>query len=66
MNHKLTRSTSDKILSGVLGGLARHYNLNVFWLRLGVALGALFTSGLFIIGYIVASFILPKDSDDNS
>ncbi len=64
MSKKLTRSQSDKMLYGVLGGIAQHYNLNARWLRIGVVVGAIFSSGLFIIAYVASIFIIPKDAND--
>jgi len=62
----MTRSNSDKILSGVLGGIARHYNFQALWLRILFVVGTTVSAGLFILAYIAAAFIMPKDADDNT
>ena len=58
---RLIRSQSDKMVGGVLSGLARHYNLDLTWLRIGVVLASLFTFGTVVVCYIVAMFIMPKE-----
>lgn len=63
---RLTRSSSDKIFAGVLGGLAEHYNLNAFWLRLGVTVAFFATTGVVFIGYIAAAIVIPKPDDDQN
>lgn len=60
----LTRSSSDKVIAGVLSGIAEYYNLNTTWLRIGVLLASFFTAGAIIIGYIAAAIIIPRDSND--
>ena len=62
--NRLTRSSSDKVVAGVLGGIAEHYSIDALWLRIGVAVATLFTSGLFVIGYIVAAIIMPRSDYD--
>jgi len=63
---KLTRSSSDKVFSGLLGGIAHRYNFEALWLRVGVILGAFMTSGLFVVAYLIVSLIVPVDSDDEA
>ncbi len=60
----LTRSSSDKVIAGVLSGIAEYYNLNTSWLRVGVLLASFFTAGAVIIGYIAAIIIIPQSSND--
>jgi len=60
-NNRLTRSSSDKIIAGVLGGIAEHYNLNVSWLRIGVVLSGMLLSGVLVLAYIAAIFIMPEN-----
>ena len=57
---RLTRSSSDKVVAGVLGGIAEHYNIDALWLRIGMAAAVLFSSGLFILAYFVTALIMPK------
>ncbi len=56
---KLYRSTSDKMISGVCGGLANYLSIDATVIRLlWVILG--FTAGFGIIAYIIAVIIIPS------
>ena len=59
---KLYRSTTDKKIAGVCGGVAEYFDIDVTLIRLAVALITLFsagTIGLWI--YIIAAIILPQN-----
>lgn len=58
---RLTRSQSDKMVGGVLSGLARHYGLDLTWLRIGVVLASFITGGIVVLSYIAAMFIIPAE-----
>ncbi len=63
MNHKknLFRSTSDRVLFGVLGGISEYFNWNSLLVRILYVIVAL-TPGLgfvAILGYIVMTAIIP-------
>ncbi|MXX97557.1 MAG: PspC domain-containing protein [Rhodothermaceae bacterium] len=58
---RLTRSSSDKMVAGVLGGIAEHYNLNITWLRIGVLFAFLCTAGTVFLAYLAAVIIMPSD-----
>lgn len=62
MKEKLSRSGSDKVLTGVCGGLARSLGWSSLLVRiLMVVLG--FFIGLPVIAYIVMWLVLPVDGD---
>ncbi|MDF9843478.1 MULTISPECIES: PspC domain-containing protein [unclassified Paenibacillus] len=63
---KLYRSTTDKMLTGLCGGLARHFNLDTTLVRLLVAAAAFFSFGTVLLIYIIASIIIPKETFGNS
>lgn len=49
----------DGVLLGVCKGLAEHYNLSVFWVRLGLVIAFLLSGFWPVIGiYIVASLLM--------
>jgi phage shock protein PspC (stress-responsive transcriptional regulator) len=57
---KLTRSTTDKHVAGVAGGLGRYFGIDPIIFR--VAFGAAtLVSGLGILAYIALALIVPKD-----
>ncbi len=60
---RLTRSTSDSMVYGVLGGLGHFVGVDPTWLRMGYALGTLFTAvvpGVLI--YALLTVIIPSDA----
>lgn len=58
---KLYRSTDEKQLSGVLGGLSELYNIDVSILRIVVVVSGFFTGGITWLIYIVAAMVVPTD-----
>jgi phage shock protein C len=61
---KLLRSTSDRKLSGVLGGLARYTGMDASLLRILFVILLIFT-GFFplVLIYIAWIFLVPEESD---
>lgn len=57
-NKKLYRSDSEKMISGVCGGIAEYFNIDATIIRLLWAILAF--SGTGIIVYIIAAIIIPK------
>lgn len=58
----LTRSTDDKMLAGVIGGIADHYDMDPTTLRLVFAALVLFTFFIpMAILYLAAIFIIPEE-----
>ena len=58
MENGLYRSSSNKVIAGVCGGLAERFNLNATGLRWIVALVTLFLSGIPLIAYLVMWAVL--------
>ncbi len=61
-SRRLTRSTSDRMLSGVCGGLGRYLGIDSTLVRILFAV-ATFFSAIFpgIVLYIIMSFVIPND-----
>ncbi|ANK60305.1 MULTISPECIES: PspC domain-containing protein [Loigolactobacillus] len=61
MNKKLTKS-NERIISGVVGGIAEYFNIDKTLLRVIYAAATVFT-GIFplIILYIIAALIMPNN-----
>jgi phage shock protein C len=58
---KLTRSTNDRMLAGVAGGLAEYFDVDPTLVRVLFALGTLFTGvGLGVIIYIILWIVMPE------
>ena len=56
---RLTRSRTERMLTGVCGGLAEYTGWDVTLIRLLMVAATVFTGGAAIIGYIAAVFIMP-------
>lgn len=60
MDTRLHKSTKDKIISGVCGGLGEHFRVDSSIIRIIWAIAA-FAYGTGILLYIIAAIILPSD-----
>lgn len=58
---KLYRSTRDKKLFGLCGGLSEAMGVDATLLRILAIVLAVFTSGGFILVYILAALVVPKE-----
>ncbi|MBP6037767.1 MAG: PspC domain-containing protein [Candidatus Saccharimonas sp.] len=56
---RLMRSQGDEVLGGVCAGIAAYTNVDTVWVRLGMVLLAIATSGFMIPVYIVLWFVMP-------
>lgn len=60
---RLTRSTQDRKIAGVCGGLGHHFGLDPTLIRLGVVAVAILTGGVpALVGYVIAWAIVPEDT----
>src|SRR5699024_7030935 len=62
MRKKIYRSKSNRMITGVCGGLGEYFNIDpniirLFWLILSIS-----TNGAGIIAYFVSSIIIPEDN----
>ena len=57
---KLYRSTTNKWIAGVCGGLAEHFNMNPTLVRVLWILVTIFSVGVGVIGYIVLWIMVDK------
>jgi phage shock protein PspC (stress-responsive transcriptional regulator) len=67
LNIGLTRSTTNRWIFGVCGGIAEQYGINALAVRVGAALLAIVIPGVSLVPtillYIILGLMLPKDSD---
>ena len=63
---KFYKSTKEKQLAGVLGGLSEKYNIDVSVLRIITVLSGFFTSGITWLVYIIAAIVMPTDKNINN
>ena len=59
--NKLYKSSTDKMLWGICGGLAEYWGVDSTLIRLAWAAITLFSGGIGVIGYIVAAIIIPNE-----
>ena len=64
MEKKLYKSSTDKKLCGVLGGLAKYLNIDSTILRIIYVLLSLFVLGCPIIIYLIAALIIPEEPEN--
>ena len=58
---KLYRSSTQKMVAGVCGGIAEYFGIDPTLVRLGfVALSFMFGGGLLV--YLIASIVIPSDT----
>lgn len=59
---RLYKSTTNKMISGVCGGIAEYFDVDPTLIRLAAAAIALLGCGTAIIAYIVAAIIIPTQN----
>ncbi len=63
MSQRINKSSKDKVLAGVCGGVAEYFNIDPVIVRLIWVLATLvYGAGLLI--YIVAAIIMPQDTSE--
>jgi phage shock protein PspC (stress-responsive transcriptional regulator) len=60
---QLTRSTTDKKLGGVAGGLGRYFSVDPLLFRIGFAVATVF-SGAGALAYLALLAFMPTDAGD--
>ena len=61
---KLVRSSTDKYIMGVCGGVAKYFEIDPTVVRLIWAGASLISGGAGIILYIIASVLMPSDAEE--
>ncbi|WP_078543926.1 PspC domain-containing protein [Litchfieldia alkalitelluris] len=61
--NRLYRSRSNRKLGGVIGGLAKYFNIDASLLRVLFVLGLIASFGTFFLIYIVWIFVVPNEED---
>lgn len=62
MNKKLKRSSSDRVLAGVCGGIGEYFNIDPVIVRILWVIVAFMPGGPGLLAYIVCALIIPEDS----
>jgi phage shock protein PspC (stress-responsive transcriptional regulator) len=61
---QLFRSRKVKMISGVCGGLAEYFNIDVSLVRIGWVLLTMASFGVGIIGYVIMIIVFPEEPDE--
>ncbi len=61
MEKKLKRSRTDRMISGVCGGIANYFNIDSTIIRAAFAVAAVIGVGAPILIYIVLIFVVPEE-----
>ncbi|MGH2465443.1 MAG: PspC domain-containing protein [Candidatus Limnocylindrales bacterium] len=61
MNDPLYRSRSDRMLAGVAGGVAEHFDLDPSLVRVLWAILVIVSGGIFLLIYIVMAIVVPEE-----
>ncbi|MGB3159878.1 PspC domain-containing protein [Carnobacterium sp.] len=57
---KLTKSNDDKVISGVLGGIAEYFGFDASFLRILYAIAIVFGLGSPIVLYVILALVIPS------
>lgn len=64
--NKLYRSKSDRMISGVCGGMGDYFKIDPSFIRIAWVLATLFSVGIGVLIYILLIFILPEESGEQT
>ncbi|PMD73255.1 PspC domain-containing protein [Companilactobacillus nuruki] len=60
MRHRITRSSTNRVLAGVCGGLGEYFGVDSTWIRLAFIFLTPLTNFLTILVYIICVFSFPE------
>ena len=60
LDKKLYKSSTNKMLAGVCGGIAEYFGVDPTWIRLALVIFSM-TGGAGVLAYIVAALIIPDE-----
>ncbi|WP_100010454.1 PspC domain-containing protein [Lentibacillus sediminis] len=60
---RLYRSNTNKMIAGVLGGIAEYFNIDATIVRLAFVVLLFLSLFTFALIYLVAAFIIPNERD---
>ncbi len=63
MNKRLYKSSTERKICGVCGGIAEYFNLDPTVVRLAIVLLTLLSAGTGVVFYLIAAVLMPQDTD---
>lgn len=61
MRKRLTRSSTDRLVAGVCGGLGEYFGIDSTWIRLAFVALIPFSYFMSIVVYIICVFLIPEN-----
>jgi phage shock protein C len=61
LRNRVYRSQSDRMLTGVAGGLAAHFDVDPTIVRLGWVVAALVTGPMAVLLYLACALVIPRE-----
>ncbi len=62
MRKRIYRTTNEKVIAGVCGGLGEYFGIDPTWVRLLFVL-SLFAHGLGLLAYLIGWIVIPKEAE---
>lgn len=62
MRKRIYRSTTDKVIGGVCGGLGEYFGIDPTWVRVLFVL-SLFAEGVGLLAYLIGWIVIPKEPE---
>jgi phage shock protein C len=59
--HRLTRSSTDKYISGISGGLGQHFGIDPTLVRVGWVFATLVSGGAALLAYAALLVVVPSE-----
>ena len=60
----LSRSLNDRMIAGVMGGIARRFGWNATWVRIGYVLLSVLSAGFpGVLVYLILWLLIPNEAD---
>ncbi len=60
---RLTRSSTDKYVAGISGGLGEHFAVDPTIVRVGWVFATLISGGAALLAYAAMMVVVPRDTD---
>ena len=66
LSNRIYRSRTERMLAGVAGGLAIHFDVDPTLVRLAFALGFLVTGPIAVLLYLMCALIIPAEPETHT
>jgi phage shock protein C len=63
LRNRIYRSSSERMLAGVAGGLANYFDVDPTIIRLGWAVATLATGPVALLLYVICALVIPREPE---